>query len=290
VTFLPDGKHAVCATPGGVYRFDGTTWVSVSAPREATPARAVLSGADPGRLYLIGRRDLFESTDGGLNWARAQHDIPGEPEFTELAVSRAPAETMYAVVDGQLMSSSDAGLHWVKRTVGTEGGRVSGLSLDSPASRLWIAVADRIYRSSDGGAAWAVVGNRLPEPGISVRGITADPAATALIVATHIGLFRSADGGNTWALLEDNLPVHLEVRPLVTDPGAPGTVYAGFALMPYSELWRSALEGGNLLSRVDPVSLAGGLAFLLLLILLGVLGTRWLLRRGDRNNLHSSKT
>jgi hypothetical protein len=46
--------------------------------------------------------------------------------------------------------------------------------------------------------------------------------------------------------------------------------------MPYPEVWRTALEGGNLLSRVDPVSLAGGLAFLLLLIIGGVLLTRWL--------------
>ena len=86
-----------------------------------------------------------------------------------------------------------------------------------------------------------------------------------------------------------NLPVHLESRPLVADGSAPGTVYAGFALMPYAELWRTALEGGNLLSRIDPISLAGGLAFLLLLILLGVIGTRWLLYRANRTDLRPTK-
>jgi hypothetical protein len=49
--------------------------------------------------------------------------------------------------------------------------------------------------------------------------------------------------------------------------------------MPYGELWRRALEGGNLLSRVDPISLAGALAFLLLLVIAGGLGARWLFRR-----------
>ncbi len=79
--------------------------------------------------------------------------------------------------------------------------------------------------------------------------------------------------------LEGNLPVHLEARPLVRDPGHAQTLYAGYALMPYSELWRRALEGSNLLSRVDPISLAGALAFLLLLAIAGVLGARWLFRR-----------
>ena len=49
--------------------------------------------------------------------------------------------------------------------------------------------------------------------------------------------------------------------------------------MPYGELWRRALEGSNLLSRVDPISLAGAFAFLLLLALAGVFGARWLFRR-----------
>jgi len=32
--------------------------------------------------------------------------------------------------------------------------------------------------------------------------------------------------------------------------------------MPYAEVWRMAIEGGNLLARIEPISLAGGLSFL----------------------------
>ena len=49
--------------------------------------------------------------------------------------------------------------------------------------------------------------------------------------------------------------------------------------MPYPEVWRTALEGGNLLSRLDTVSLAGGLAFIMLLIICGILLVGWLDRR-----------
>jgi hypothetical protein len=44
-------------------------------------------------------------------------------------------------------------------------------------------------------------------------------------------------------------------------------------------MWLRAERGGSLLSQLDPVSLAGGLAFLLLLVVVGLMATRWLLRR-----------
>jgi hypothetical protein len=44
-------------------------------------------------------------------------------------------------------------------------------------------------------------------------------------------------------------------------------------------MWRRAEQGSSLIARLDPVSLAGGLAFLIFMILVGILVTRWLLRR-----------
>ena len=135
---------------------------------------------------------------------------------------------------------------------------------------------DRIYVSDDLGATWRAVGQPLPEPGTRVRGIAADAAAMTLVVTTHRGMYRSEDGGQSWTFKEGNLPVHLESGPLVRDPSDARTLYAVYSLMPYAEVWRTALEGGNLLARVDPVSLAGGLAFLLLLMIGGGLLARWL--------------
>jgi hypothetical protein len=76
-------------------------------------------------------------------------------------------------------------------------------------------------------------------------------------------------------LKEDNLPIHLEAGPLARDPGDAGLIYAVYSLMPYAEVWRFASEGGNLLQRLDPISLAGGVAFWLLILLAG----GWLAQR-----------
>jgi hypothetical protein len=49
-------------------------------------------------------------------------------------------------------------------------------------------------------------------------------------------------------------------------------------------MWLRAERGSSLLSRLDSVSLAGGLAFLLLLVIVGIMATRWLLRRYRETN------
>ena len=97
-------------------------------------------------------------------------------------------------------------------------------------------------------------------------------------------MFRSTDGGQTWNQVESTLPVHLESGPLKRDPRDPATLYAGFSLSPYTEMWRRAEQGGSLLAQLDPVSLAGGLAFLVFIVVVGIFATRWLLqhyRGGD---------
>jgi hypothetical protein len=100
-----------------------------------------------------------------------------------------------------------------------------------------------------------------------------------LVVTTHRGAYRSADGGAHWTLEEGNLPVHLEAGPLARDPADPRTLYAVYSLIPYPEVWRSALDGSNLLARADRMSLLGGLAFLALLLLGGGGLIAWLARR-----------
>jgi hypothetical protein len=91
-------------------------------------------------------------------------------------------------------------------------------------------------------------------------------------------MYRSTDGGSSWELKEGTLPIHLEAGPLVRDPHDPRTLYAVYSLMPYPEVWRTAVQGGNLLARVDTLSLAGGFAFLVLLMLAAGFLVGWLQR------------
>lgn len=153
--------------------------------------------------------------------------------------------------------------------------------------RIWAAAGGRIVVSDNLGADWHSVGRSLPLAGARVRGIAASADATTLVVSSDRGVYRSEDGGQTWAPKEDNLPIHIEAGPLARDPNDAGVIYAVFSLMPYAEVWRTAVEGGNLLARIDPISLAGGLSFCVLMLIGGVLAVRYLSRR--RATTHSPR-
>jgi photosystem II stability/assembly factor-like uncharacterized protein len=181
------------------------------------------------------------------------------------------------VIDGRAMLSRDGGRSW--RDAGFDG---AGTPVDTIATdatrpqRIWSAAGGRIVVSDDLGSVWHSVGRSLPEARARVRGIVASADATTLVVSSDRGIYRSEDGGDTWAPKEDNLPTHIEAGPLARDPNDAGVIYTVFSLMPYAEVWRMAIEGGNPLARIEPIGLAGGLSFWVLLLIGGGLAARHL--------------
>ena len=194
-------------------------------------------------------------------------------------VASGPPEIAYAIIAGRIWASSDGAQTWQPRDAGMPDGAVDAIALDprKPA-RLWAAGSDRLFASDDRGESWRQVGRPLSEANTSVRGIAVAASGPGIVLTTDRGLFRSPDGGQRWEMLADNLPVHLEAGPLVRDPVDPATLYAGFALTPYGEIWRIAAEGGTLLARVHPLSFVGGAVFLIILAVGTVAALRWLAR------------
>jgi len=196
----------------------------------------------------------------------AADGLPSEPVTALLVVHGSP-EVLYAIVRGGIWASVDGARTWASRRAGISPTNVDVLAVDvKHPTRLWAAGGDQVFWSDDAGAGWQGVGGPLPEPNTTVHGIAA--SEEIVVVTTDRGLYRSADAGKSWALIIDNLPAHLEAGPLVRDPLDPATLYAGFALVPYSELWRRAADREGAFARVSVPSLAGG-AILLLLVVLG---------------------
>jgi photosystem II stability/assembly factor-like uncharacterized protein len=222
---------------------------------------------------------LFSRDDGGARFA-AVADADDAAGFETLALLRRPSERLFAIAHGRLFVSTNGGQRWQQRPVGDTVNPIEAVIPDpTVAGRVWVAAANRLLVSGDGGMNWQAVGSVLPEAHTVVRGIAADPTAETIVVTTHRGTYRSTDAGAHWGLEEGNLPVHLEAGPLARDPENPGVLYIVYSLIPYPEVWRSALEGSNLLARVDPMDLLGGLAFLLLLSFGSVMLVVWLVRQ-----------
>lgn len=281
VAFDQAGKGAVASSSAGVFRTDdGSQWEAVSAPSGAAPARVIAAGAAEGSYYLAGPGGVFASQDHGRSFVRAG---PGLPDATPnaLVVTTRPQEQLLVVVSGGLWRSIDGGSTWEPLRNGLPDGRVDAASADSASpAHLWAFASNQLFERRTEDDAWRPVGTRLPDPVISVRGLAVSADGQAIVLTTHRGLMRSADGGGTWSTVEGVLPTHLESGPLLRDPHDRTTLYAGFALTPYAEIFRRAENGNNLLSQLDPVSLAGGLAFLILL----VIGGLWIARRLARRD------
>jgi len=268
--FAGDGRRALLSTGLGIFLGDAeNSWRQLPAPRGAVPARAIVFSAEASRVYLAGWTGLYRSDDLGASWSSAANGLPADTATALFVVPGSP-ETIYAVVQGQVWVSSDAAKSWSRRGALAN---TDALTVESrmPA-RQWAAADDLLFRSDDSGVHWRRVGRPFLERNTRVSAVTV--SVETIVVATDRGLFRSADCGESWTLLSDNLPAHLEAGMLVRDPIDPATLYAGFSLIPYAELWRRAASGEGTLARVSLTSLAGGVVLLALLALAAVVALR----------------
>lgn len=282
VVFGHDGKSAVASSSAGVFvsGADGQ-WIAAATPSGAAPARTLVRGGEPGHFLLGGPRGVFRSVDAGRTWTPAALGDTEAPA-TALVVLPSPAQRAFAIVGGRLWSSRDDGATWQPAGSGLPAAAIEAIALDADGKRLWVAAADRFHVSDADGMQWLPVGQPFPQAQTTVRAIIASADGRTLLAATHRGLLRSTDAGGTWQQTEGALPVHLESGMLQRDPHDPQTLYCGFSLSPYSDVWRRAEEGNNLLSRIDPINLAGGAAFLVLLIGGGALVAMKLSRASPR--------
>jgi hypothetical protein len=282
--FLRDGKTMLAANAAGVYRAsEGGEWTAVKVPAAAIPVRRILVSETSGHVVLLGARGVYVSRDEGASFVRTgEGTLPDEAPAAALFNV---GDRIFVVAAGDIWTSAD-GAVWERGGAGLPQGGVETIARDAQSPRrLWAAGGGQVYVSDDAGITWRARGKPLPEAGTSIRGVAADETGNLILLATHRGALRSQDAGQTWQLVEGGtLPVHLEAGPLVRDPQHPATLYLGFSLMPYPEIWRRAEQGSNLLSQIDPVSLAGGVAFLGLLLLAGGWLVRYLRRASARDD------
>jgi photosystem II stability/assembly factor-like uncharacterized protein len=252
VAYDLDGKEALASGANALYRWEDAQWHKARTPAGSAPARALVQGGVAGRAYLAGWTGLHRTDNWGRSWARVGQEIGSDP------VSAA----------GRVWRSTDGARSW--RVDDGAPQRVEALAFDrATPARLWIVAAGRAYRKNDVAARWGPVG--APIPDAQAKPCAIHVLKETMLVATDRGVFRSADAGASWALLSAELPEHSDAT-LMSDPHAPGTIYASFSRMSAEQLRGASTPPDAAIERADVALLVAAYAgFALLLLGVGLI-------------------
>jgi hypothetical protein len=254
---------------GGVLRLDndGKSWCPAGLSRQVVKALAV-SPLEPGTVYAGTRpAALWVSRDGGTTWTEIEsfRHIPGrrfwfspaESPFSAYvqAIALSPTNPQNIVVGieaGAVVQSTDGGKTWSGHRKGAlrdchsltfhaangdwayeAGGTGQGASFSRDGGRIWTqpgAGLDRHY-------GWACAADPA-RPDIWYVSESPGPMKAHSDRDAQAYIFRSMDGG-AWEKLGGGLPQPLDYMPytLLTDPRAPGHLYAGLSS---GDVWHSA--------------------------------------------------
>jgi photosystem II stability/assembly factor-like uncharacterized protein len=249
-----------------------------------------LSPTEPGLLYAGAKSPatIYASRDGGENWSelegfreirgRSLWFSPAEPPFSAYvqAISVSPEDPNHLVAGiefGAVIRSEDGGQTWSNHLKGSlrdchsltfhttngewvyeAGGSGAGASVSRDGGRTWQQSKSGLDRHYG----WACAADPA-RPEVWYASISPSSGFPKFVPAAHIDgqaracIFR-ASGGGRWEKLAGGLPQPLDYMPyaLITDPEAPGHLYAGLSS---GDIWHTA-DYGDTWQQL-PVNLGG---------------------------------
>ncbi|MEZ6234219.1 MAG: GC-type dockerin domain-anchored protein [Phycisphaerales bacterium] len=167
----------------------------------------VVDPSDPQRLLYATER-VFESTNGGTQWAALSGDLTagGSAAIRALAIAPSDARFVYAATnDGRVLASGDSGATFDLVMEDHPGWpRVTRELTVHPTEpeTVYLAAsafgADQVRRSRDAGLTWETLDGDLPDVPVNVVVADARCETEVLYAGTDSGVFRSLNGGRNW--------------------------------------------------------------------------------------------
>ncbi len=247
----------VGSTKGFAKSIDGgRTWTTINEGFAVDDFFTLaLDPLDPDTIYagLFWTMGMYESTDGGRNWAwlpEYMHSQGGHEHYPmQIAIDPRNPQIVYVTGAYGLRKTTDRGRTWQDVRGPFFGHHVHGLAL-SPTDPdvLYVGSApgetslpgSHLYQSRDAGRTWAELDQPLRERDVNFYQIAvapSDPRVIYVAVNSHAfvlphehpgrgGVLKSTDGGQTWVLVNNGLRKP-EVFAVAVDPRQAEIAYAG---------------------------------------------------------------
>jgi photosystem II stability/assembly factor-like uncharacterized protein len=259
----------VAVASGGVWKTEntGTTWTPIFDDESSYSIGTVTVDPENPNVVWVGTGEnnsqrsagygdgVYKSLDGGQTWTNM--GLETSEHIGKIVLDPRDSNVVWVASQGPLWSpggerglykSTDGGETWEVSLEISENTGISDVVLDprdpdvlyassyQRRRRQWTVVAggpeSRVYKSTDGGASWRMLGGGLPEGDVGRIGLALSPQNPDTIYATiaaadgNSGFYRSDDLGESWTKTSDYVPVdpqyYMEIFP---DPHREHRVY-----------------------------------------------------------------
>jgi photosystem II stability/assembly factor-like uncharacterized protein len=239
-----DGFLLAGSSSRGVFRSTdgGASWSAAKSYFPADPERYdflwtpnALSVDSSGTYYLLNRRSIVRSRNGGKTWVRACHEIP--LPLNCLAIH--PNSSLFAGTEIGVYISNDSGDSWsIADTSSIARTAVHALEVAKNGA-IFGNTENGVLRSTDGGASWENVFSEAP-----VTSISTGSGGRVYIGTEYRGVLGSSDNGATWRRMTDSLDIYSVKADRV------GNVFAAYGkgILCSSDggaVWKTIQPGGN---------------------------------------------
>jgi photosystem II stability/assembly factor-like uncharacterized protein len=252
------GVSEIAGYPGSLTRYaaidagvakttDDAHWSAANKGLFASEVYAVAaSKSSPSTVYAATDLSIFKSIDAGVSWQNLTSIGVDQQIFPALAVDPTNASIVYTATDEKgVLKTTNGGSSWSASNAGLPTTAIDCFAIvPSSPQTVYAGTDSGIFRSSDGGAHWAVVDSNTP----TVRSLAIDPVdVQTMFAGTDNGIFRSTDGGAHWTDVSgSNSFLQTQIHGLAIDPAAHTHVY----LATRNGVWKST-DGGTSWTEID---------------------------------------
>ncbi len=236
------------------------------------------------RLYFGTSTDLITTDNAGLSWYQTYTEEKAGGYWkghgfettvvADIVVDPENSNTIYAGYwDMGFLKSIDGGASFKRTSDGlTYGSNTFAIILDPDnssiiyaANGLWEENKGAVYKSTNSGEDWVLLGSGLPDAQIWSIALDKDsPIGSRILYATSYdnGVYKTTDGGQNWFPVNNGLGINsnLQVKKILIDPNHSNVLYAGIEAKQIESgntnstiqggLFKST-NGGELWTRID---------------------------------------